>query len=116
MQILNNRPPELNPNDVEKSFREITRYLTSTMEAIDFNLAKNRRNIMASDSSSAGLQSQLDQIKSDTVLLENGLNAANNQLNSISENISSIDLTLKDLAEKVSSLEKRVSVLEENAP
>lgn len=107
MQILNNRPPELDPNDIVKSFREISRYLTSAMETIDFNLAKNRRNIIESDSSSAGLQNQIDMLKADVNLLENGLNSVKNQLNSISGNISSIDSTLKSLEERVTALEEK---------
>lgn len=114
MQILNNRPPELNPDDIQKSFREITRYLTSSMETIDFNLAKNRRNIMESDSSSAGLQDQIYTLRSDVILLQNGLNSVSNQLNSISGTVTSIDSTLKNLEIKIEDLEKRVTDLEKN--
>ena len=102
MQILvDNRPPELDPGDVGKSFREITRYLTSTMEAIDFNLAKNRRSMIVSSGSAAGMQEQLDQLRAAIVVLTNGVNSI------IKRDISEINEKLTDLEARVTALEQK---------
>lgn len=121
MQILvDNRPPELDPGDVGKSFREITRYLTSTMEAIDFNLAKNRRSMIVSSGSAAGMQEQLDQLRASIVVLTNGVNSISNQIGSINSSLSSvkndvasIKSDISEINEKLTDLEDRVTALEQ---
>lgn len=121
MQILvDNRPPELDPSDVGKSFQEITRYLTSTMEAIDFNLAKNRRSMIASDGSAAGMQEQLDQLRASIVVLTNGVNSISNQIGSMDSSLSgvkndvaSIKRDISEINEKLTGLENRVTALEQ---
>lgn len=121
MQILvDNRPPELDPSDVGKSFREITRYLTSTMEAIDFNLAKNRRSMIVSSGSAAGMQEQIDQLSAAIVVLTNGVNSISNQIGSINSSLASVKNDVasikSDISEvngKLTDLENRVTALEQ---
>ena len=114
MQILNTRTPELDPNDISGSFREITRYLTATMEAIDFNLAKNNRNILSSGGSASGLQTQIDLIRADIVLLNNALNGISNQLNTITRDLSALQSKISEIESGISDLDARVSALEES--
>ena len=121
MQILvDNRPPELDPSDVGQSFREITRYLTSTMETIDFNLAKNRRSMIVSSGSAAGMQEQLDQIRAAIVVLTNSVNSISNQIGSmdsslsgVNNDVASIKRDISEINEKLTDLEARVTALEQ---
>lgn len=120
MQILvDNRPPELDPGDVGKSFREITRYLTSTMEAIDFNLAKNRRSIISSDGSASGMQKQIDQLGAAIVVLTNGVNSISNQMGTMQagmvetrNDISSMQTGMTELSSSLTKLDEALTALD----
>lgn len=115
MQILvDNRPPELDPGDVGKSFREITRYLTSTMETIDFNLAKNRRSIMVSGGSTAGMQQQIDELRAAVVILTNSINGINNQIGTISSGLSDIKKDISAIQSSMTSINGEISSIKGN--
>lgn len=115
MQILvDNRPPELDPGDVGKSFQEITRYLTSTMETIDFNLAKNRRSIMVSGGSTAGMQMQIDDLRAAIVVLTNGINGINNQIGTINNGLADIKKNISSLQTSMTSINSEIGSIKEN--
>ena len=90
MEILSTRPPELNPDDVAKSFQMITEYLFKTMESIDFTLAKNRREISETDTSSSGLAEQISGVRGDIVLLSGAVVSLQNRLNTLTEKVNGI--------------------------
>lgn len=112
MQILvDNRPPDLDPANVGKSFQELTRYLTLTMEAIDFNLAKNRRSIVQSGGSTAGMQQQIDEIRAAIVLLTNSINGIDNQMGSINSRLSDINHEISSIKTDISSINEEMSAI-----
>lgn len=90
MYVLRKNPPELDPTDVATSFREITRYLTSTMEDIDFNLNKNIREIGETDSSNTGLQEQINKLRAAVFLLTNSFAGLSNQIDAVKEDVKTI--------------------------
>lgn len=100
MQVLNINTPELDSGDVDRSFKSLMRYLSSTMEDIDFNLAKSQREIIETDSSNAGLQLQINELRAAVFLLSNSFAGLSNQIDTINEK-------LVDLDKRVTALEKK---------
>lgn len=123
MEILSTRPPELNPDDVAKSFQMITEYLFKTMESIDFTLAKNRREISETDTSSSGLAEQISGVRSDIVLLSGAVVSLQNRLNTLTEKVNGIEETVGNISGNISTInstieefERRISALENPTP
>lgn len=116
MDILSTKPPELNPDDVASSFKEITDYLYKTMETIDFTLSKNRKEIGEADGSASGLQEQINGVRGDLVLLSNAVVSVQNRLNTLTGRVDGIDKSISTINTTLEDFEKRISALENPTP
>lgn len=123
MDVLNTKPPELNPEDVSASFQRITDYLYKTMETIDFTLSKNRKQISEADGSASGLQEQINGVRGDLVLLSSALVSVQNRLNTLTGRVNSAEGDISAIQESIGTIngtledfEKRISALENPTP
>ena len=116
MDILSTKPPELNPDDVAASFKDITDYLYKTMETIDFTLSKNRKEIVEADGSASGLQEQINGVRGDIVLLSSAVVSLQNRLNTLTGRVDGIDESISTINSTLEDFEKRISALENPTP
>lgn len=124
MQIIQTPPPKLDSPDANVNFAKIQQYLQTTIETIDFILAKYagaleivdtdgvdkkikevQAQIVSLDRSVTDLKNAQNTAEGDISALETTVAAISNSITSINGSINSINSTLSDHESRISALE-----------
>ena len=110
MQLLQSPPPRLDDASPQVNFARIQQYLQTTMESVDFILAKYAGTLKAVDADSVAVK--LQQLEARLVTLDRDLTGVKNvqnthtgQLDALEQGAESTQTTLADHETRLKSLE-----------
>ena len=110
MQLLQTPPPKLAPADPQVNFAKVQQYLQTTMETVDFILAKYAGSLKAVDADSVArklqqLEARLVTLDRDLTGVKNVQNTHTGQLDALEQGAESAQTTLADHEDRLKQLE-----------